>query len=112
MDSRDDLDINEFETILKAEKAKIEKNIEVVKAEIEALVLEDEITDDLDMAEIQIDNDVDQKILKQLEAEVAEINAALSHIKAGTYGICEKTGQHIPIERLKANPMARIIIVE
>ena len=36
-----------------------------------------------------------------------EIDAALARIKLGTYGVCELTGDLIPIERLKVLPFAR-----
>ena len=38
--------------------------------------------------------------------EVAQIDAALSRIDAGTYGECIDCGDDIPIERLKAVPFA------
>lgn len=41
---------------------------------------------------------------------VGEIDAALARIENGTYGICERTGQQIPIERLEALPYARYTI--
>lgn len=104
------LNFSDFEKILKEEKIKIEKNINFIKAEIEALTIEDEIDDDVDMAELQIDNTADQRILHKLEAESLEIDAALLRIKTGTYGICEKTGKPIPVARLKINPSARTAI--
>lgn len=103
---------NDFEKILKEEKKKIEKNIEIIKGEIETLAMEDEIDDAVDMAELQVDNVTDQKLLHNLEAEAAEIDAALERIKAGTYGICEKTGKQIPAERLMVNPCARTVVKE
>ncbi|KYG35157.1 TraR/DksA C4-type zinc finger protein [Alkalihalobacillus trypoxylicola] len=42
--------------------------------------------------------------------EYHEIVDALERIEKGTYGICEKTGQQIPIERLNAAPTARTIV--
>ncbi len=39
--------------------------------------------------------------------EIREIDAALMRIAEGTYGICEDTGEAIPVERLRANPAAR-----
>jgi RNA polymerase-binding transcription factor DksA len=39
-----------------------------------------------------------------------EVNHALQKIKDGTYGICEKTGQAIPYERLEAVPYARMTV--
>lgn len=45
--------------------------------------------------------------LKQLEIQYNDVKLALEKIKNGTYGICEKTGEPIEIERLEANPSAR-----
>ena len=39
--------------------------------------------------------------------EMAEIQAALARIDAGTYGICEVCGEEISPARLEAFPMAR-----
>ena len=41
------------------------------------------------------------------ETELAEIRDALARLHAGNYGICEKTGQPIAAERLRAVPWAR-----
>lgn len=109
MSAKNSLNYSEFNKILKNEKDRVEKNIEVIKAEVEALVLEDDIDDPVDMAEMQIDNMTDQTLLNGLQTELAEINAALARIKDGTYGICEKTGKAIPVERLKANPWTRTV---
>ena len=47
-------------------------------------------------------------LLRQLEdnerREVLDILAALNRIDNGTYGVCERTGQPIPKERLDAIP--------
>lgn len=45
-----------------------------------------------------------------LEAELKNVNDALAKMEAGTYGICEKTGEAIPIERLEAYPAARTLV--
>lgn len=42
------------------------------------------------------------------EAELAEVEAALKRIEAGTYGICEVTGEPISPERLRAIPWTRV----
>lgn len=110
MSTRHDLDLKEFEAILKTEKTKVEKNIDMIKAEVNSIASEDEIDDVEDMAELEIDNTSDQALLHQLETEIGEINAALKRIAQGTYGICEKTGKHIPLERLRANPSARTVV--
>lgn len=110
MSTRHDLNLKEFEAILKTEKTKVEKNIDMIKAEVNSIASEDEIDDVEDMAELEIDNTSDQALLHQLENEIVEINAALDRIALGTYGICEKTGKRIPLERLRANPSARTVV--
>jgi RNA polymerase-binding transcription factor DksA len=49
----------------------------------------------------------DITILEQLEADLAEIEAALQRLDDGTYGIDEVTGSPISRERLEARPTAR-----
>jgi RNA polymerase-binding transcription factor DksA len=49
----------------------------------------------------------DLGLLEDLEAEYAELEAALARIDAGTYGIDEVTGRPIDPERLAASPAAR-----
>lgn len=41
---------------------------------------------------------------------VEEIDAAFERVKAGTYGICETSGDEIPFDRLEACPWARTTI--
>jgi DnaK suppressor protein len=108
MSARKDLDFEDFEKKLKAEKKRVKLNLQAVRDEAEALAFEDEI-DDIDMAELQIENVVDQALIRRLEAELLEIDAALERIKDGTYGICQKSSEPIPVERLKANLCARTI---
>ena len=42
-----------------------------------------------------------------LELRLKNINLALEKIKIGKYGICEKCGKEIPLERLKISPEAK-----
>jgi RNA polymerase-binding transcription factor DksA len=48
--------------------------------------------------------------LAQLETRWNEVRYALEKIDAGTYGICEISGEVIEPERLHANPAARTCI--
>ena len=45
-----------------------------------------------------------------LELRLKDINSALEKIEKGKYGVCEKCGKEIPIERLKIYPEARLCI--
>ena len=111
MSTRNDLDLKAFKAILLSEKAKIDKNIELIKVELNSIGLDGELDEIIDMAEIEIENSTDHTLLEKLEAEREEINAALNRIALGTYGICEKTGEPIPVARLNANPTARTVLI-
>lgn len=45
--------------------------------------------------------------LGELEKKLVDVRDALAKIDAGTYGICEKSGEPIELDRLEANPSAR-----
>jgi len=49
----------------------------------------------------------DFSILEELEAELAELEAALRRVDEGTYGVDELTGDPIDPERLDVVPAAR-----
>lgn len=53
------------------------------------------------------DREKDFILRKMAHEELADIYAALGKFKDGTYGIDEKTGEKIPLERLQALPTAR-----
>ncbi|AGA23412.1 Hypothetical protein A7A1_2794 [Bacillus subtilis subsp. subtilis str. BSP1] len=56
------------------------------------------------------DRMTDQTV-KEIDRELLEeVNRALQKMKDGTYGVCEKTGQEIPYERLEAVPYARMTV--
>jgi DnaK suppressor protein len=63
-----------------------------------------------DLASLETLNDNDRIVLERQQTELKEIYHALSKIKNETYGICEETSRPIPIERLRANPIARTIV--
>jgi RNA polymerase-binding transcription factor DksA len=60
-----------------------------------------------DMGTETFEREKDLSILEQLEAELAELQAALDRIDNGTYGIDEVTGKPIDPERLDVLPAAR-----
>lgn len=60
-----------------------------------------------DLGSETFEREKDLSILEGLEAELAELEAALQRIDDGTYGIDEVTGEAIDPERLRANPAAR-----
>ncbi len=49
-------------------------------------------------------------LVAQARAHLAEVDAALERVEAGTYGICERCGGPIAAARLEARPVARTCI--
>ncbi|MDP3764706.1 MAG: TraR/DksA C4-type zinc finger protein [bacterium] len=45
-----------------------------------------------------------------LETRLQDINDALEKIKNNAFGICEKCGEAIDVERLRAEPAARVCV--
>jgi len=107
MQKRDDLNFNEFEKILKERLVHIEENIEQLRSELESVGTDDGINDMEDLASLDSLSEKDNTILHQQENELKETIHALGKIKNGTFGICEKSAKPIPVERLRANPIAR-----
>lgn len=110
MKKRDDLDFNQFETILREKLAHIEDNIEQLTSELDIVGSDDGINDMEDLASLHSLNDKDNILLHQQQNERSEIVHALEKINNGTFGICEKSSKPIPVERLNANPIARTIV--
>lgn len=54
----------------------------------------------------------DLAVSARIDAEFAELDAALKRIEEGRYGICEACGQPIPDERLEAKPAARYCVAD
>lgn len=49
-------------------------------------------------------------LVLQVQRHLAEVEAAIHRLEAGTYGICERCGQPIAKARLEARPEARTCI--
>lgn len=107
MQKRDDLNFNEFEEILEKRLVKIEENIAQLRSELDSVGSDDGINDMEDLASLTSLSQKDNTILHQQENEREETIHALGKIKNGTFGICEKSSKPIPLERLRANPIAR-----
>ena len=82
----------------------------------------DQLAQDRDPGDVQFDEESGQgdsmnvererdlALSAQALASIDEIDRALGKIVAGTYGICEKCGESIPKERLKALPFASLCV--
>jgi RNA polymerase-binding protein DksA len=63
-----------------------------------------------DTATETYDRELDYTLEENSEHVLADINAALERIEAGTYGICTNCGKPIAEERLEARPWATLCI--
>src|SRR5579884_1890894 len=52
----------------------------------------------------------DLSILEQVEAELADVEHALTRLESGTYGTCEACGKPIDDARLEAQPATRFCV--
>ena len=60
-----------------------------------------------DLGTAHHEEEVGLLLLENQETLLAECDAALARIEAGTYGLCERCSQPIPPDRLDAFPYAR-----
>ena len=49
-------------------------------------------------------------LIRQVEAHLVEIDAALARVADGSYGVCVSCGRPIPEGRLEARPSARTCV--
>lgn len=57
-----------------------------------------------------LDHELEESLERNTARLVAEIDAALSRLDAGTYGLCAVCGTEIPAERLAAFPYATLCV--
>lgn len=107
------MDADDARERLRAERRRVEDLVDGLKTELGTAESEDlsELSDydqhPADTATETFEREKDLSILEQLENELAELQAALERVDAGTYGIDEDTGEPIDPERLEAFPTAR-----
>jgi RNA polymerase-binding transcription factor DksA len=98
---------------LLSERATLSEQAETLKAEADALAFDREPGDvqfDDESGEgdtLAVERDFGLARAAHARQTIDEIDAALARLDAGTYGICEYSGEPIPEERLEAIPWAR-----
>lgn len=93
--------VQKREDIVKESKSEIKKYISGEKRQLVETVL-----DDGDLSVIDLSEDISLKQLSTHRETLIKIDAALSKLKEGTYGICEECGDEISEERLRIMPFA------
>lgn len=66
--------------------------------------------DDSDWATDSIDQGLMTRLLDRDAKLLREIDRAVAKMAAGTYGVCEATGEPIEFERLLARPWSRLAV--
>ena len=111
------VDVERLRTSLLDERRRVEQAIEYLHQETPGS-LEDE-TEEIfgtndnhlgDAASGTLDREIDYSLEENSEQVLAEIDAALKRIDAGTYGTCTNCGEPIAEERLEARPWATLCI--
>ena len=109
------LDTNRFRDALTAERGRVTAALDNLRAENPGSI-EDETGDETqdqhlgDTATAMHDREVDYTLADNEEHVLAEIDAALGRIDAGTYGVCTNCGKPIAEDRLEARPWAALCI--
>lgn len=103
-------DYQKCELLLQNMKEQLESSIFRLAEEMEAIATDDTINDMEDLASLESDSMHHTALLNQQRHELNEVIHALSKIKSGAYGICEESGDVIPLERLLAEPHTRYCV--
>lgn len=102
--------IDQMKELLQSQKREILDTLVASNADFRAIVEE---MDPKDFADVASD-DIDRKMLEALGSQdlkrLRAIDAALSRIQQGKYGLCMKCGKKIPVDRLTAIPYAVLCI--
>lgn len=63
-----------------------------------------------DRAAFDLSEGIDHRLLEMRYKTYKEIADAFRRLEAGTYGVCERCGEEIPVARLKVEPFARYCV--
>jgi DnaK suppressor protein len=108
---------NEAVQLLTHERERLERALDDVRDELAADAAsydenEADIGPPADRANGLAGKELDHELQVHFSHELIEIQAAIERVDAGTYGRCERCGEPIPDERLRAIPWARTCIAD
>ena len=96
-----------FRESLRREKTQILYNAKAAMESGSITLDKNEMRDDVDLASVNIEQDLTFRLLNRDRQRLMEIEHALRKIKKGDYGYCEGTGDSIPKKRLELAPWTR-----
>ena len=119
---RTDLDFAHFRALLDTEAKRAEETIEATNRQ-EADGINDSGTDraELSIADENHPADAatdlfmreeDMALVENARALLAQIHRALAKLDDGTYGLSDRSGEPIPVERLEAVPYSTLTVAE
>jgi RNA polymerase-binding protein DksA len=101
------VDVERFRTALLEERKRVQDAMQYIHDEHPDTGDEVALSTHLmDNAALTLDQELDDTLEENSGKVLAEIDAALERIDAGTYGTCASCGREIPPERLEALPHA------
>lgn len=102
-----DAELVQFEAKLLEKKREIMVEAQAILASDKVRLNKDEMKDEVDLASMNIQQEITFRLLDRSRKLLAEIERALKKLDAGEYGYCEGTGKLIPRRRLELAPWAR-----
>lgn len=66
---------------------------------------------DTDGSTIAFERSQVESLIASTRRTIDDLDAALERLDAGTYGVCDRCGQPIPIERMEARPASTTCVV-
>jgi YteA family regulatory protein len=110
------IDTEQFRGVLLEERTRVQAALENLREETAGTLYDDAGEESAydnhlaDTATETYDRELDYTLEENSEHVLGEIEAALTRIEGGTYGICTNCGNQIPEERLEALPWATLCI--
>lgn len=102
-------DKDKLKKMLLEERAKIVSHLKKLASE-SSIEISDIKGDDLDIASVEISQAALSKLGSRERKLLKKIDYTLEKFEEGTYGVCELTGEDIPLARLMARPVAQYTI--
>lgn len=110
------IDTEQFRSVLLEERTRVQAALENLREETAGTLYDDAGEESAydnhlaDTATETYDRELDYTLEENSEHVLGEIEAALTRIEGGTYGICTNCDEQIPEERLEALPWATLCI--
>lgn len=96
---------------MNGQHAAIKAELEITKQELQSRLFSHAAFYEMS-SELGYENDSTEKekiLLHHVKEDLQDVQLALWKIENGTYGICEDTGENIPLDKLKILPTARSV---